>query len=265
MPVEYSQHFSERALEILTLVKEPSGEEMWKQRKEDLNDNAGTTFTEILKTSGLSIHQLRRLMREELYGVLGVFYKTLTDVSHSPELISTPVNIDVPVTYEQLNKTVTFRTQKHDYTAADQALKEGFTLSFRADGKMYKNRTKPKKPSQVGFFIPEAVQQEYQWAIDHEDRVFEKTIQNDSLPVLQHILERSQELRGKYGNNWYPYFGNTTISRRTGIPLDEVKEATSDLTGIITEGRMLATRRAPRAVYFLPSAKYNDSAQLIYR
>lgn len=265
MQSTYEQQFSERALEVLALIKEPTSEEVWKQRKEILNNNAGTTFDEILNSCDLSMHQLRKIMREELYGVLGVFYKTLTNITHSPELVSTPVNIDIPVTFERFDKTVTFRMQRTDYSAADQALKEGFTLTYRQDGSLYRNQTKPKKPSQVGFFIPEAIQQEYQWALDHEDRLFEKTIQSDSLPILKHILERSQELRQRHGNNWYPYFGNKTISDRTGIPFDEVKEATADLTGIIAEGRMLKTRRAPRSVYFLPSVKYADCAHLVYR
>jgi len=81
-------------------------------------------------------------------------------------------------------------------------------------------------PSQNLDAITEAIQ---------NSGAFSKTIGMEDLAVLRAIYDRTDELRSKYGNDFYPRFSPTELSNRTGLDKKEVESSLQNLTGILVE------------------------------
>ncbi len=231
--MEYSQHLSQRALDCLSLIKVPTEKEIWQQRSEELIWKVGTYINDILKEMDISIHVLRKILQKELYWVVWVFYNKL-DICHTASLI--PHNAP------------------HSYY--DEIRKDWYQVRYTHNWVPIKLKTKKDHPRQVWLYIPESITQQIEESIDDEYRLFSKDIDSESLHILEYILERSLFLREKYGNNWYPFFSDKSISRNMEIDLENVKKSTKDLVWILCQWYILETMRVWQKRYFLPSSKF---------
>jgi len=142
--MQYTQPLSERTLECLSILKSPTTKEIRKQRKEDFIGPVGTYFGEIQSSIGISIHVLRKLLQNELYGVVGVFFNTL-DVSHSVSRVPGNWNDD---------------------SILQEIYDRGYEPRFAADGRVFQAKTKRKHPRQKGLYIPETILEDYESSID---------------------------------------------------------------------------------------------------
>jgi hypothetical protein len=230
----YKQVLSDRAMGILVLLKEPLDEQIRRQKSIDFIGTVGTYFDEIRSRKGISMEILRKLMRAELYGIAGVFFRN-HEGTHSLE------KLKQDITDQEL----------------DRLSSEGHTFVFSADGTQYKARQKIVS-AQTGLYIPEAVKTEFEETIDNPEFIFEKRIEEQSIPILEYILRRTQELRERHGNNWYPYFSNASIARALSLDQNLVESTTRNLTGILCECHQTVNYKDGqwRLRYFLPTSKY---------
>jgi len=241
--MQYVQQLSERALNCLAILKRPTWKDIWKQRTEDSIGDVGTEFSKILDKMGISMNVLRRLLQKELYGIVGVFFRTL-DITHSSSLV--------------LPDCLDEKISNHYNKAIKRIKKEGFNKRFSTNGSLYKSRTKKSHPKQQGLYLPESILENIERAIDNEERLFIKNFDSNSLEVLEYVFKRSLELRKNYGDKWYPIFSDKSIERDTGINLDRIKKSTKNLVGILCESYQTKNCRVWQKRYFLPSSRFSD-------
>ncbi|MBI2130093.1 hypothetical protein HYU07_07760 [Candidatus Woesearchaeota archaeon] len=243
--MQYTYRLSERAIDVLAQLEQPSKKTIERQKSEEYLNEVGTDFKTIQKNLGLSIHQLRRLLQEELYGVVGVFFQRF-DGHCSTIYIGTFPD------FEQLR------------AISDSIEKEGFDARYTESGRVYKSKSKIIS-RQKGLYIPECIQEKVEMAVDNENLSFAGEIEPSTLPILEHVLKKSLDLRSKHGNNWYPVFSDASIARDLNMPLEEVQHATSDGTGILCEEYQMVTCRKWRKRFFLPSCRYGTVEDLLYQ
>jgi len=241
--MQYGYPLSERAIDILGNVMQPSKKEIHKQRSCHYMFGVGTEFSTLQEDLSLSIHQIRRALQKEIYGVVGIFFKNF-EGSHSTSRVGK------------------FSDDAGYNKAIDKIHNEGFSTAWSEGGVLYKFKSKLVS-RQKGIYIPEQIKEDVEQAIDSEDNLFVGEISEDSLQVLEFILKRSEELREKHGNNWYPRFSDNSISRDTGLPLEEVKKSTHDLVGIIGESYQMVSRRVWGRRLFLPGSKFDTCRGLL--
>lgn len=242
LPMQYLYHLSERAIDVLVQLERPSKKTIEKQKSKHDVDEVGTDFTTIQENLGISIHQLRRLLQEELYGIVGVFFQNF-DGTHSVAYVGEYGHKDFD-------------------TIKDAIKREGFDMRFSVSGKIYKSKSKIIS-RQKGLYVPESIQEKVEMTVDNEDRSFTGEIKSSTLPILEHLLKKSLDLRNKYGNNWYPKFSDKSIARDLNMSLEEVQHATSDGTGILCETYQMVTCMKWRKRFFLPSCRYGTVEDLL--
>lgn len=220
--MEYEYQLSQRSRDILALLAQPTKKQIYNERSDFLPSEVGTPFENISRNLHLSIHQIRKQLQEELYGPVGVFI------------------IRFKGFYQDSN---------------------GETTAYFTDGTPVKGRAK-KHTRQKGLYIPEQTQDAVEKSLDDEEGLFSGDINEESLPILEFVLNKSLELRRKHGNKWYPYFSDRSISRDIGVELKQAKIATTDLTGILCEAYQIKSRSVWGKRFFLPSSKFGLAKRL---
>src|SRR3989344_462507 len=228
---EYNQHFSDRAMGILAMLKQPHYNDIKLEKSYQYIKYSGTEFTKILSEKHISMEVLRKLLRKELYGVCGVFFYNFAAMHNAEFVSSQPSEILI-----------------------EKIKAEGYRETFSEKGALYKMKMKSVS-RQRGLYVPPSTQQEFEHTIDNEDFCFTKGIKDSSLSVLEYFLKHSISLREKYGNNWYPYFSSASIARDLKKDENDVAKATANLTGIVCEMHQMVQCERWRKRFFLSSAK----------
>lgn len=242
--MEYRQPLSKRAFECLTLLKYLGLEEIESQKGNENLEKIGAGADTIIRQSGFSQSVFRNLMRDELYGLSGVFYQHLIKSKPWAQTYAVPQNIwDT-----KLNQTCAVRVELIGQNKKLETIVEPKPFLLNS-----KNKSRHIKP--IGFYIPESTNQEINETLDMEEPVFVKDIYPSSLPVLEHVFNKSNELKEKHGINWYPLFSNEDISKEISMSLRKVESATDNLTGVLCEAYRVEEKGAWQKMYFLPTAK----------
>ena len=64
---------------------------------------------------------------------------------------------------------------------------------------------------------------------------FNKTINPESMPVLENLYKRTTELKNTYGQDLYPQFNQVEMAKRTGMSKKQVRARLEDLTGVLAK------------------------------
>jgi hypothetical protein len=225
-------------MDVLVMLNQPTYRDILLQRSESIGP-VGTYFETILRQRKFSMEVLRKLLRQELYGVAGVYFENF-DGTHSAAFVSDTVN-----------------------EAKISSIRDkGYKPLFPTNGALYQAKNK-KVSRQRGLYISPATQKELERAVDDEDYRFTKEIEEHSLPVLEYIFERSLALRKKHGEKWYPKFSDVSIARDLKQEERVVTVATENLTGILCENYQIICCRPWRKRFFLPSSKFESVKEIL--
>ncbi|MBN2330893.1 MAG: hypothetical protein JXC85_03690 [Candidatus Aenigmarchaeota archaeon] len=239
--IQYSFSISDDAACLVSNLDVPSKGEINRFR-------AGRSGIEFLEyKTGIGRDEALRLCRKYLYGPVGTFIEKF-DSFHLDKHVD---SIDwTKLKYMgELQKAVLEKELKWEGRGKRTwTVKDGNELKFYTRKWMKKKRT-------CGLYIPECVSDAVERAIDSETHTFEGEFDTASLPVLKYILERSEELRNAYGDNWYPKFSDKEISNVCGFGMDDVRRATEDIVGVVGEAQYVDESKAPYRRVFLPSCR----------
>jgi hypothetical protein len=88
-------------------------------------------------------------------------------------------------------------------------------------------------------------------------------INEESVPVLNFIVDKTNELHNRYGQGWYPRFTKKEIQNNTGITKAHIDRAFNDLCGITTETIYRKGIGKYQRMFFLSRCRHELATQLI--
>ena len=169
-----------------------------------------------------------------------VFFKNATPISKVADILGCSIDSARACIRNSLFGLVGIVTESFNHSIVTGNPKKDInTFAYLPEGKPIKG-----KPIRVkrynGIYVPFQIGEQIQRSIDSEPNEFGnyeilRKFNPSSLPILEYIFKRTQELDEKISKRRLPEFYNTELARVTGFSKEKVRQAVSDLLGILGE------------------------------
>ena len=186
-----------------------------------------------------------RILREELYGPVGTFFRKIDTVIYRIAAVH-----------------MGERTREQDERLIAEIERRGRHTQYTSKGHLVETE-QGTSHKHKGVYVPERLIENVSCAIDDEEKRYLGKVDEDSLPVLGYVAHRTRELRATYGNNWYPRFTETEVARRLGWEKKTIESAAQDLLGVFAESHQLGDGFSYKRYYFLPACRFLLANQLL--